>query len=196
MKKIILASQSPRRSELLKQLNIPFEKFVSSVDEQAFSYLEPKRLVQTLAYEKAKDVSKQLNEPALIIGADTVVVYKQQILGKPADLDEAQSYLEQLSGQMHYVYSGIAILNLQTSDVFLDYCETRVYMRTLLPSDISAYIKTGEPSDKAGAYAIQGFGASLIQKIDGDYTNVVGLPVSKLIEGLNYFGVNYFNTYL
>ncbi|PKM50250.1 MAG: hypothetical protein CVV02_12225 [Firmicutes bacterium HGW-Firmicutes-7] len=194
MNTIVLASASPRRSEILEKLNIPFEKRMSSIDEKKYVNDNSIELVKMLAYEKANSVVNEL-EDRIIIGADTVVVYENQVLGKPNSHDEAFHFLKQLSGKKHYVYSGIAMLSPYKKKVFIDYCETKVFMRDYKEHEINAYIKTMEPFGKAGAYAIQGFGATLVDKIEGDYYNVVGLPISKLIEGFTYLGVDYFNAF-
>lgn len=195
MKKIILASASPRRSEILDNLKIPFEKRTSLIDEQAFDIIDPVELVKTLAYEKARSVLKQEDQDAIVIGADTIVVYEHRILGKPKDTEEARMFLDMLSGKEHSVYSGLAMLQGSSDKIYVKSCETKVLMRRYQEDEILAYISTKEPMDKAGAYAIQGFGAALVEKIDGDYFNVVGLPISKLIEGLEFFGISYFDSY-
>ncbi len=195
MRKIILASASPRRIEMLENLKIPFEKRTSPIDEQAFQIGEPSELVKVLACEKAKSVIGSGDQDAIVIGADTVVVYKNRILGKPKDEDEAMLYLKQLSGKEHSVFSGIAMIEVSTGKTYLQTCETKVKMRAYGKNEMLAYIKTQEPMDKAGAYGIQGFGSALVEKINGDYFNVVGLPISKLIEGFEFFGINYFDSY-
>lgn len=195
MKNIILASASPRRSEILSNLRIPFEKRISTIDEQAFLVDDPRETVMKLAYEKAKSVIQDNTEDGIIIGADTIVVYDNKIIGKPKDNTEAFEILEILSGKKHSVYSGIAMIWPSLNKEFISYCETIVFMRPYNGMEIEAYIRTKEPLDKAGAYGIQGYGAALVDKIDGDYYNVVGLPVSKLIEGFSALGVNYFDSY-
>lgn len=195
MKKIILASASPRRSEILENLKIPFEKRTSLIDEQAYDIIDPVELVKTLAYEKARSVLNQDDQDAIVIGADTIVVYEHRVLGKPKDIEEARLFLNLLNGKEHSVYSGLAMLQGSSDRVYIEFCETKVLMRRYQEEEILAYINTKEPMDKAGAYAIQGFGAALVEKIDGDYYNVVGLPISKLIEGLKFFDISYFDSY-
>ncbi|PKM96121.1 MAG: septum formation protein Maf [Firmicutes bacterium HGW-Firmicutes-1] len=192
---IVLASASPRRSEILEKLNIPFQKRVSLIDEAKYFNDDPRELVKTLSLEKAKSVIIEANEDKIIIGADTVVVYDNKVLGKPHNDQDALCYLKQLSGKMHFVYTGITMLHPLYNKVYIDYCETMVFMRDYNEHEMNAYIKTKEPIDKAGAYAIQGYGATLVDKIDGDYYNVVGLPISKLIEGFFHLGVDYFNSF-
>lgn len=195
MKKIILASSSPRRSEILSNLNINFIKKVRLIDEQSFKNDNPMEFVKILAYEKAMSVYNEVDKDVAIIGADTIVVYDNKILGKPNNEAKAYQYLKMLSGKMHYVYSGLAIIDKDSDMNFIDVGKTKVFMRNYNDDDIYSYIKTNEPMDKAGAYAIQGYGSVLVDKIEGDYFNVVGLPVSKLIEGFNLLGINYFHTF-
>lgn len=195
MKNIILASASPRRSEILENLRIPFTKRVSTIDEQAFVLSDPIETVKQLAYEKVKSVIQSNTEDFIIIGADTIVVYDNKILGKPQNSEEAFKYLKLLSGKKHSVFSGIAMIWPALEIEFISFCETSVFMRPYNDLEIEAYIRTKEPLDKAGAYGIQGYGAALVDKIDGDYYNVVGLPISKLIEGFHTLGVDYFDSY-
>lgn len=192
---IILASASPRRSEILDNLKIPFKKRTSSFDEASILIKEPIELVKALAYEKAKNVIYQADMDEIYIGADTVVVFNGEILGKPKDIDEAYMYLKMLSGKVHSVFTGLSLIHPFYKKTYIDYCETKVYMRNFNEKEITAYINTNEPMDKAGAYGIQGFGAVLIDKIEGDYFNVVGLPISKLIDGLSYLGLDYFDSF-
>lgn len=192
MKKVILASASPRRSEILKNLNIQFEVKTSDLDESKYSITSPAELVQLLSYDKARKIQDD-NGDSLIIAADTVVAMNEKILGKPKDEMQAFEYLKQLSGKTHEVYTGITILDEKNSKTFTDYCVTKVIMREISDQEIYSYINSGEPFDKAGAYAIQGLGAVFVKKIEGDYFNVVGLPVSKLIDGLKVLGYDYFS---
>jgi len=193
LKNIVLASGSPRRSELLKRLHLTFDIKVSQIDEDAFEQTSPKEYVETLAVEKARDIAKNLDEDAMVIGCDTVVVLDDKILGKPNDDYQAGEYLKALSGKTHYVYSGIAILDLGTGEQYLSHEITEVNMKELSDEEISAYVKTGEPADKAGAYGIQGIGSVLIEGIRGDYYNVMGLPINKLYKGFHKLGIDYFN---
>lgn len=176
--RVILASASPRRVELLGQFNIEFETIPSDIPEIVRPHETPKQAVMSLAFEKAQQVSKA--EPdALIIASDTVV-FMDEILGKPKDYDDAFIMLKKLSGMTHEVYTGIAILNSSKQLKIIDYEVTKVVFNELSDDDIREYLQTGEAFDKAGAYGIQGFGALLVNKIDGDYFNVMGLPLSKL----------------
>ncbi|GMQ64986.1 Maf family protein [Vallitalea maricola] len=192
MKNIILASKSPRRKELLERLNLDFDVKVSQVDEESFEQDLPWKFVEKLAYEKANSVSKLADNDSLVIGCDTVVVYEDKILGKPGDIGQARDYLEKLSGKKHLVYTGIAILDKNSNEKYISHEMTEVYMKELNEEEITCYIRTGEPLDKAGAYGIQGVGSILIEKINGDYYNVMGLPLNKLYKGLSKLGVNYF----
>jgi septum formation protein len=195
MTQVVLASGSPRRSEILTALNIPFQKMVSDINEEAYLEENPISLVQTLSLEKAKSILTDVSEDALIIAADTIVWFKGNALGKPKNYEDAYSIITMLSGKCHQVYTGITMIDVKTQTSFTDYCMTKVYMRNLKEDEIKGYINTKEPFDKAGAYGIQGFGATLIKKIEGDYFNVVGLPISKLIEGFNVLGIDYFDSF-
>ncbi|HXG24409.1 MAG TPA: Maf family protein [Chthonomonadales bacterium] len=196
-KRLILASASPRRRELLALLGLPFEVVPSLIPEDEAQDLPPHVLVETLAQEKALDVwhRQQDKEDILILGADTVVVTYRSgtptILGKPHDADDARRILQMLSGTAHTVYTGLALAKWSPEcsevDVQSKVVATRVVFRELTPALIDAYIATGEPFDKAGAYGIQGLAAAFVEAIYGDYFNVVGLPVqtvARMLEGL------------
>lgn len=176
--RIILASQSPRRIELLRQFNIEFDIEPSKIDEKVSAFDTPSQAVMALSYEKAMSVS-QSNEDALIIASDTVV-YCDAILGKPNNEAEAFSMLKLLSGRVHYVYTGLSLVHLKSNTKIVDYEITQVHFNCLSDQLIERYINTGEPMDKAGAYGIQGVGSVLVDRICGDYFNVMGLPLSKL----------------
>lgn len=193
MIKVVLASASPRRSEILNSLNINHTVLISNVDEEKYKASCPIDLVKTLSYEKAKVVNEKVEEKSLVIGSDTIVVYNNKILGKPVDYDEAYKFLKLLSGNEHYVYSGIAMI--YNNNIYINYGSTKVYMNKYTDRDIENYIKTKEPFDKAGAYGIQGIGSILVEKIEGDFFNVMGLPVQKLIAGLKYLGIDYFESF-
>jgi len=191
MMQIILASQSPRRSELLKQLGLTFQIRIANIDESNSMGLKASELVQYLAFEKAKAVAENssLDRDSIVIGADTVVVKDGAILGKPRDKQDAFNMLKGLSGSWHEVMTGIAVIDANSFKY--DKCVeiTRVKMKELKDETINAYINSGEPLDKAGAYGIQGLGAVLIDRIEGCYFNVVGLPISKLSDILKNYGV-------
>lgn len=187
--KIILASQSPRRKELLERMGIKdFETISPNVDERAFHGLPPEELVRRLSAEKAAAVAGKVGEDAIVIAADTVVALEGAVLGKPADELDAFKMLSALSGVRHQVYTGVTVCRggeKQTAHEVTD-----VTFRELSEREIEDYISTGEPMDKAGAYGIQGYGALLIQGISGDYYNVMGLPVCRLSGMLSRFGVD------
>ena len=171
--KIILASASPRRQELLRQLGVEFDLHPVAIDERPREGESPSEYVLRLAREKAVAAFKAHHRPTL--GADTVVVVEGEILGKPGLPDEARAMLKKLSGKTHEVYSGVALV---TEDKTLaTFSRTLVTFKRLLEEEIEAYLATGEPFDKAGAYAIQGKGAVFVRSIEGSYSGVVGLPL-------------------
>lgn len=183
---IILASKSPRRKELLKLLGLSFKVHPSNFDESILLGLPPKEFAVEAAKQKAISLSEMFPE-SVIISADTIVTMKGRIFGKPSSSDEAKEFLSILRNQVHSVITGIAILYLPYSDQAIsDSVETFVKMRDFSDDELEGYIKTGEPFDKAGAYGIQGHGGELIEYIDGCYFNVVGLPLKKFLELLNY----------
>ena len=185
MKKIILASKSPRRKEILENLNIEFDVVVSDADEDSVDKnLSPELYVGNLASIKAFSVCKNMVLEKLVIGADTIVVLDGKILGKPKDEQDAIDMLKSLSGRCHSVYTGICVVNSHTGKAVTTYEKTDVYFKKLTDEEIINYVKTNEPMDKAGAYAVQGVGSIFIEKIDGDYFNVVGLCAFKLAKVL------------
>lgn len=187
MKKVVLASASPRRQELLEQIYVNFVTIPSNVDETKINGEDPIDLVQKLALAKADDVAKRVGN-SLVIGADTVVVYKDEVLGKPNSNAEAYEMLSKLRETEHQVITGFAIIDTNTLEQKIDYEMTKVIMKDFTDQDISDYIATGEPMDKAGGYAIQERGAVFVEKIDGSYSNVVGLPLSKLVINCKELG--------
>jgi septum formation protein len=187
MKKIILASTSPRRKEILEMLDLEFEIIPSSFKEDNTLPLAPSVLVCQLALGKAKEVSKR-NPDALVIGADTLMSLDGRIIGKPKDQDDARTILNVLSGRVHSVFSGIALVEGQ--QIQSASAESKVYFKKLEASEIEAYLKTNEWQDKAGGYGVQSSGGDLIEKIEGGYLNIVGLPLDLLIEMLKKFGVH------
>ncbi len=181
--KLILASKSPRRRYLLKQAGLSFSVIPSSIDENSVPFSNPENYVKMLAESKAKDISKKYPE-SWVIGADTIVLVDDTILGKPKTKNEARKMLRRLSGKSHFVFTGYCICRKSKADFFSETVTTEVLFKTLSPEEIEWYIDTGEPFDKAGAYAIQGLGTFLVKRIKGSYTNVVGLPVCEVIEFL------------
>lgn len=186
--KIVLASQSPRRKELLGRMGLEFVTQASKIDESAFDGLEARELVATLSREKAQWIARQLDGETLVIGADTVVVRDGAALGKPKDTEDAVAMLLSLSGRDHQVCTGVTVC--RGDRVLTQVEETQVTFRDLTEAEVRQYVSTGEPMDKAGAYGIQGLGGLLVEGIRGDYSNVVGLPVCRLGQMLKGFGVD------
>lgn len=186
--KIVLASQSPRRKELLGRMGLEFVTQASKIDESAFDGLEARELVATLSREKAQWIARQLDGEALVIGADTVVVRDGAALGKPKDAEDAVAMLLSLAGRDHQVCTGVTVC--RGDRVLTQVEETQVTFRDLTEAEVRQYVSTGEPMDKAGAYGIQGLGGLLVEGIRGDYSNVVGLPVCRLGQMLKDFGVD------
>ena len=186
--KIVLASQSPRRKELLGRMGLEFVTQASKIDESAFDGLEARELVATLSREKAHWIARQLDGETLVIGADTVVVRDGAALGKPKDAEDAVAMLLSLSGRDHQVCTGVTVC--RGDRVLTQVEETQVTFRELTEAEVRQYVSTGEPMDKAGAYGIQGLGGLLVEGIRGDYSNVVGLPVCRLGQMLKDFGVD------
>lgn len=183
MADIILASASPRRRELLENMGHTFSVIVSEADEDSVAKdVPPEIYVQELALIKAAAVAKTVikNKKAIVISADTIVVNNGEILGKPKDEADAERMLKALSGKAHRVYTGFCVMRLSDAKTVCESVMTEVVFNRLTDDRIKKYIATGEPMDKAGAYGIQGLGAMLVEKINGDYFNVVGLPVNAL----------------
>ncbi|MCL2373476.1 MAG: Maf family protein [Defluviitaleaceae bacterium] len=178
--KLILASGSPRRQQLLTLAGIPFQVIVSDADETIDGH--PAYQVETLALRKAHAVKPTAPEDAIILAADTLVYIDGQVLGKPAGPEEAFAMLQKLQGRQHTVYTGVALLHSGGETSFVD--ATQVFFRPLSGDEINDYIATGEPFDKAGAYGIQERGATLVDRVDGDFYTVVGLPIAKVWAAL------------
>lgn len=177
--KIILASGSPRRSEILTSVGWEFEKFVADIDESEFEGETPENYVQRLAVEKAETVAEKFQNE-IVLGADTTVVIENQIIGKPLDLQDARRMLEMLSGNWHEVLTGVALVKNGKTVSGLQ--STKVKFSEMSEAEITFLVEKGEPLDKAGAYAVQAQAALFIEKIEGDYWNVVGLPVNLVYE--------------
>ena len=189
---IILASKSPRRREILENTKVRFSIEESQIDEVIKLNELPKETVMRLAYEKALDVANR-NRNSLVIGADTIVVINDTILGKPKDDIEAFSMLKLLSGKTHYVITGFALINLSLDKKIVDCQVSQVTFKELSEQCIKDYLQTKEYLDKAGAYGIQGYGGLLVENIQGDYFNIVGLPISKISDCLkDHFDINLF----
>lgn len=179
MKHIILASASPRRKEILELADLKFDVMPSDAQEIT-TKTAPNEVVMELALIKAKDIYKKSEKQSMIVGADTVVAYQGQILGKPTDEADAKRMLTMLSGQTHEVYTGVCIIEDGKTKTF--YEETKVTFYEISDEQIDHYIKTGEPMDKAGSYGIQGKAAVFIKGIEGDYYNVVGFPIARFLQ--------------
>ncbi len=179
MKKIILASASPRRKDILERFGIKFQIIPSTVDESFDGEEDPIDLVTSLALKKCKDIAEKTCEDAIVIAADTIVYY-DAILGKPKDRKDALSMIKSLSGNTHKVITALAIIDIKSKKTVVDYEVTKVKFRDLSDEKIERYLDTQEYVDKAGAYGIQGFGEILVEKINGSFSNVVGLPIYKL----------------
>ena len=177
----ILASGSPRRRELLRQLGFAFTVIPSRLEETNQSGMEPRGHATYYAKEKAKEVAQRYPQQ-WVLAADTIVIVDEEILGKPVDFAEATAMLSRLSGRSHSVITGVSLVHLRYGVEKSQAVETKVFMRRLSTADIEGYITTGEPMDKAGAYGIQGIGGCLIQRIEGSYSNVVGLPLCETVE--------------
>ncbi|MCL6099165.1 MAG: Maf family protein [Bacteroidetes bacterium] len=182
--KIFLASKSPRRRKLLKQLGLNFKSFSVDLHEEILDGEHPVQTVKRLALHKSQAAVKKVDS-GIVITADTIVVLDREIIGKPKNENDAFKILSKLSGKTHTVYTGFVIHNIDTNKKIIDYEKTKVTFRKLSAMEIKDYIKTGSPMDKAGAYGIQDdFGAVFVKKIDGCYYNVVGLPLAKLYRSL------------
>lgn len=188
-KPIILASASPRRKELLALTGLKFRVDAGDYKEDLGLELKPHDLAKYLSREKARSVSKKYHD-ALIIAADTFIVFRDKLLGKPLTDKEAVRMLAMLNGKSHAVITGYTVLDAKTGKYISRSVETTVWFKKLSPAGIGAYVKTKEPLDKAGAYAIQGLGSLMVKKIQGDYFNVIGLPLASLADTLRKFGIS------
>ncbi|MCL2564853.1 MAG: Maf family protein [Defluviitaleaceae bacterium] len=189
MSKLILASVSKRRQEILKNTGYEFDIIVPDVDEDSLGELAPSKLVVELAKLKACEVISKAPKDAVILAADTVVFFKGTVLGKPKDKTHAQSMLEALSGNMHHVYTGVCICDRANNNE-ISFCEkAAVHMSPMKKEEIDAYIETGQPMDKAGSYGIQGPGGLFVSGIEGDFFAVCGLPVNRVYNALKDMGI-------
>jgi septum formation protein len=187
--KIILASASPRRRELLALGNWHFEVIVSAVDETPLQNESPREYVSRLAEAKARAIKSQVSNEAIVIGSDTTVVDGQEILGKPSDEKDAERMLKQLRGKNHQVLTAIALYRISDEKLVKDLCITDVPMRNYSDDEIHAYIKTGDPMDKAGAYAIQHAEFNPVKSLSGCYAGVMGLPMCHVVRALRNFDI-------
>ncbi|OGZ67869.1 MAG: septum formation protein Maf [Candidatus Staskawiczbacteria bacterium RIFCSPHIGHO2_02_FULL_34_9] len=190
-RKIILASTSPRRKEILAKTGLVFEIQASDYHEDMTLKMSPEKLVEYLSKGKAEAVALK-NSNAIVIAADTFVAYKNKKLGKPKDKREAKKMLTMLSGKQNNIISGVTIIDTHSGKSLSFHEITKVFMKKMSADEIENYIATGEPLDKAGAYALQERGSIFIKKIDGDFFNAMGLPLNKLVEKLKMFSVELF----
>lgn len=192
MPKLILASGSPRRKTLLKQIGLEFEAYPADIDETSLGYNDAGKYAMEMSRRKALLVAKDFydvpGEEYLILGADTTVELDGTILGKPEDYDDAVRMLETIQGKWHRVITGITLVNAGTREVITDSELTRVKIRSMTPGMIHAYLKTGESLDKAGAYGAQGYGSLIVERVEGCFFNVMGLPLYKLSRLLEQQG--------
>ena len=186
--KLVLASASPRRAEVLRNAGIPFETIATGVDEARRPDEPPEEFVRRLAESKARSAAARVREPAIVVGADTEVVVDGQMLGKPAFADNARAMLRLLSGRTHGVITGLAAIRLPDGATQTELESTLVTFGPLSPEEIEDYVASGEPFDKAGAYAIQGRAGRFVTRVEGCYFNVVGLPLARLHRILREFG--------
>ncbi len=185
---LVLASESTRRVDILRTLGVSFSIMPPGIDEHRRPYESPKEYVLRIAYEKARKVG-DLFPDKWIIGADTVVVHKGKVLGKPKTDEDAIAMLKRLRANWHKVFTGYCILNASKQIVYQDVAETKVFIKDLTDDEIAKYVGTSEPFDKAGSYAVQGRGGYMVKEIKGSYTNVVGLPICEITEALLSLGI-------
>ncbi len=186
---LVLASASPRRRELLEQVGLSFLVHPSQADESELPGETPEEHVMRLSRVKAKEVADRMEIPGrFFLGSDTIVLRDNEILGKPADAEEAATMLRSLAGRSHQVISGFAIVDRATGQVQEKTVTTQVWFRPLTDREIDGYIASAEPMDKAGAYGIQGLGAFMVSRIEGSYSNVVGLPLCEVVQALEAIG--------
>lgn len=189
MKKLILASTSPRRKQLLEMLGLSFEVVPSNIDEILTPHLSPREQVEQLSKQKAEAVASTLKN-SIIIAADTMVSYDGELLGKPKDEKDAKKMLQKLSGTNHLIVTGFTILDTETKKSVTRSTETKIWFRKIMNEEIEEFINREKPFDKAGAYAIHELAAIFVEKIEGDYLGAVGLSVFLLAKELKKFGIN------
>jgi septum formation protein len=187
MRKIILASGSPRRRELLTEAGFEFDIIKSNYVEDMTLPMKPKDLAKHLSLGKAKDVLQYVFEPAVIVAADTFVVFHDSVLGKPKTTEDAVNMLRMLSGHTHSVITGFTLIDTKTKDTYQEAVESTITFRDLSEDEISSYVATGEPMDKAGAYAIQGGAKGFVKEVQGSITNIIGLPMDELLLALKTY---------
>jgi septum formation protein len=185
---IVLASESTRRVDILRTLGVSFSIIPPGIDETKRISESPKDYALRIAFEKARKVGN-LFPDKWIIGADTIVVHRGRVLGKPKSETDAFEMLKRLRGNWHKVYTGYCVLNISRQIIYQDVAETKVFIKDLTDEEIRKYIKTAEPLDKAGSYAVQGKGGYMVKAIKGSYSNVVGLPISEITDVLLSLGI-------
>ncbi|HXX54097.1 MAG TPA: nucleoside triphosphate pyrophosphatase [Thermodesulfovibrionales bacterium] len=188
MRAIVLASSSPRRREILKKSGLKFTVDASRNEEKVNPGMKPRALARFLSLQKARSVAPR-HANAIIIAADTFIFFKGEVLGKPHTREGALKMLKKLNGGAHTVITGFTILDTKSGKRISRSAETRIHFRRLVVKQIESYVATGEPLDKAGGYAIQGLGSVLVRRIEGDFFNAVGLPLTMVVGGLKKFGV-------
>ena len=189
MKTIVLASALPQRKALLKQIGLKFKVDIGVQEDVLNAGTEPHQLARHISLRKALSVAGNYQD-AIIIAADTFGIIDGQILGKPHSENEARAMLQTISGRCYAVITGFTIMDTDTTKTLSSSVETMVFIKHLTQMEIETYVKSGEPLDKAGAYAIQGLGAVIVERIEGDYSNVMGLPLCALTTALKEFGIN------
>lgn len=190
--KVVLASASPRRKQILNTIGLQPTIQAADIDETPYADESPEVYVERLAREKAQAIAHD-HKSSLVIAGDTIVVLDEEILQKPISIEEAETMLVTLRNKVHRVLTGMALVDTKHDQVYSCFTETDVCMRNYDDSTIKKYIATGEPMDKAGSYGIQGIGSILVDEIKGDYNTVVGLSVRALIEGLHELNIDYFD---
>lgn len=190
---LILASSSPRRLDLLRNLGVAFAVLPSNLEEIVDETLSPAELVVDLAVAKAQEVAERIRAfvcgDTVVLGADTLVVVDGTVIGKPASREEAVEMLSRLSGRCHEVYTGVALIRLPGGQVSSAYEVSKVFMRKIDEAEIAAYVQSDEPMDKAGSYALQGAASAFVQRIDGCFTNIIGLPIPLVVRLLRDCGI-------
>lgn len=189
MKKLILASQSPRRKQLLEQIGLSFEVCPSDIEEVLDPSLTPRKQVEVLSQQKAHAVASKFKN-AIILAADTMVALDDEVLGKPTDKKDAVRMLKQLSGTVHFLITGFTILDTVTKKMVTRSTETKVWFRKLSAEEIEKFVKSEKPYDKAGAYAIHELASVFVEKVEGDFFGAVGLSVYQVAEELKKFGIS------
>lgn len=198
MPRLILASASPRRKALLAQIGLEFEAYPADIDENSLGFVDAGKYAEEMSRRKALFVANNFydtDEDFLVLGADTTVEIDGKILGKPRDYDDAYRMLDTIQGKWHRVITGITLVNCKTREAVTESETTRVKIRSMTPDMIHAYLKTGEYRDKAGAYGAQGYGSLIVERIDGCFFNVVGLPIHRLSRLLERQGFEMLSWY-